>query len=103
MKALPLICVVWDDAHGDSVMFDEHDVQHKPYRFTSVGFLVRSDEVGISIAGEIGEDGRLRDHAFIPRAMVVTEWLIGPLRQPRRQRSKDVPPCPPSSSSSSSP
>lgn len=95
-----LICVIWDDAHGDSVMFDEQDVCHKPYRFTSVGFLVRSDEVGISIAGEIGEDGRFRDHAFIPRAMVVTEWLIGPLRQPRKPRTK-VPPCVPSSPSSS--
>lgn len=84
--ALSLACVVWNDAHGDSTMFDEHDVDHKPYRFTSVGFLVRSDDVGVSLAGEVGEDGRFRDHVFIPRAMVVQEWTIGPLRKPRKPR-----------------
>jgi hypothetical protein len=69
-------------------MFDSKDVDHKPYRFTSVGFLVRSDEIGISLAGEIGEDGRYRDHTFIPRVMVVDEWVIGPLTKPRRKKAK---------------
>ena len=83
-----LACVIWDDAHGSTVSFDEIEMEHKPYRFTSVGFLVRSNEIGVSLAGEIGEDGRYRDHEFIPRPMVVKEWIIGPLRAPRPRKSK---------------
>lgn len=81
-----LACVLWNDAHSDSSMFSEQDMEHKPYRFTTVGFLVRSDDVGISLAQEIGEDGRYRDHTFIPRLMVQREWIIGPLRTPRKPR-----------------
>lgn len=81
-----LVCVVWNDAHGSTTMFDETDVEHKPYKFTSVGLLVRSDEVGVSLAREIGDDNRFRDHEFIPRAMVVDEWVIGPLTKPRKRK-----------------
>lgn len=90
MTAPILICVIWDDAHGSSELFDVNEMEHKPYRFTNVGFLVKSDEVGISLAGEIGEDGRYRDHVFIPRAMVVNEWIIGPLRKPRKKKEQSV-------------
>ena len=86
-----LTCVVWDDAHGNQSMFNEHDVEHKAYRFTSIGFLVRSDDVGISLAREIGEDGAFRDHEFIPRVLVVSEWELGPLRKPRVRRQSQVP------------
>ena len=86
-----LACVIWDDAHGDQSMFDEISMDHKPYRFTSVGFLIRSDVVGVSLAREIGEDGKFRDHEFIPRAMVVEEWVIGPLKKPRVRRPSRAP------------
>ena len=85
-----LACVIWNDAHGNSAMFDIIDVDHKPYRFTSVGFLVRTDEVGVSLAGEIGEDGKFRDHVFVPRQMIIKEWVIGPLRTPRKKLSKSA-------------
>lgn len=81
------VAVEWDDAHGDTSMFSEVDMEHKPYRFISGGILIRSDEVGVSLAREIGEDGKFRDHGFIPRAMVVSEWVIGPVRK-RWNRSK---------------
>lgn len=68
--------VVWDDAHGDTVSFTSEEVKHQPYRYTSVGFLVRTDEVGVSLAREIGADGVWRDHEFIPRIMVVDEFEI---------------------------
>lgn len=72
----PIIVVEWDDAHGNSDMFNDVEVDHKPYRFTTVGYLVKSDTVGISIAREFTVDGVLRDHHFIPRQMVVTETLV---------------------------
>lgn len=91
MKPTLAYCT-WDDAHGSTSMFDEHDVDHKPYRFTSVGFLVRSDDVGVSLAGEIGEDGRFRDHTFIPRKMVIDEGVIGPLKMRKKAKFHPQPP-----------
>lgn len=73
------IAVEWDDAHGGTREFVETEMEHKAYRFITGGILIRSDEVGVSLARELGEDGRYRDHAFIPRQMVVREWTIGPL------------------------
>ena len=83
--------VVWDDAHGNSSMFDANDVEHKPYRFTSIGLKVRSDEVGVSLAGELGDDGRYRDHTFIPRLMVIEEYSLGNLKRPRKKNGKTKP------------
>ena len=91
MTKPPIACVVWDDAHGNQSMFTDADVEHRPYRFSSVGFLVRSDEIGISLAREVGEDGAFRDHEFIPRIMVIDEWVIGPLKKPRARRQSPVP------------
>ena len=67
-------------------MFSDLDVDHRPYRFTSVGFLVRSDEIGISLAGEVGSDGKFRDHVFIPRVLVIKEWTLGPIKIPRDKK-----------------
>lgn len=90
---MELYVVVWDDAHGDSSMFDHTNLEHKPYRFTSVGILVKSDAAGVSLAREEGEDGRWRDHEFIPRAMIVDEWSQGIVRKKRKRKQKEEPVC----------
>lgn len=87
MENRRIIVVTWLDAHGDSIMFTEEDMEHKPYKFISIGLLVRSDDVGVSLAREIGEDGRFRDHEFIPRKMIVDEYELGYLRKPRKRKS----------------
>lgn len=80
----------WNDAHGSSGTIATHEIEHKPYEYTTVGFLVRTDEVGVSIAFEQGEDGRWRDVTFIPRLMVIEEYSIGDheRRKPRATRRK---------------
>lgn len=83
--------VLWDDAHGDTAMFSEEDVVHKPYRFESIGFLVRSDAVGVSLAREVGEDGRFRDHEFVPRVLIVDEFPLPPRKKPRVKKVKPIP------------
>ena len=85
MEKNVLACVIWNDAHGSDGTLAEHEIEHKPYRFTAVGFLVKSDSEGVSLAFERGEDGRWRDVSFIPRLMVIEEWIIGPLRKPRKR------------------
>lgn len=74
---------VWNDAHGSDGTISIHEIDHKPYVYTTVGFLLLSDEIGVSIASEMGEDGKFRDITFIPRAMVVKEFPISPKRKPR--------------------
>lgn len=87
MRNHPLTAVVWDDAHGSDGTLAVHEVDHCPYRFTSVGILLKSDEVGVSIAAELGQDGKFRDITFIPRAMIVEEYSLGNLRKRGRRGS----------------
>lgn len=92
----PIIGVTWNDAHGSDGTIFAHEVDHKPYVYTTVGWLVRSDEIGVSVASEQGEDGKFRDVTFIPRNMVVKEFPISP------KRSKKCATSSPESSSPSS-
>ena len=82
-----LYVCVWADAHGSDGTLQAHEVDHKPYVYTTVGFLVRTDAIGVSIAFELGEDGKFRDITFVPRAIVMDEWSLGRLRRPRRRKA----------------
>ena len=79
---IPIIGVTWNDAHGSDGTISAHEVDHKPYVYTSVGYQVRSDAIGVSIAAERSEDGKFRDITFIPRELIVKEFPISP--KPRR-------------------
>ena len=94
MKA-ELYCCTWADAHGSDGTLHAHEVDHKPYNYTTVGYLVKTDGIGVSIAFEKGEDGRYRDITFIPREIVREEYSLGPLKKPRQKRkSAPAPPSP---------
>ena len=86
--ASELYTVTWADAHGSDGTLQAHEIDHKPYNYTTVGFLVKTDEVGVSIAFECGEDGKFRDITFIPRAIVLEEYSLGPLKRPRVKKIK---------------
>lgn len=94
MASTPIIGVTWNDAHGSDGTISAHEVDHKPYVYTSIGFLVRSDEVGVSVAAEQGEDGKFRDITFIPRKMIQKEFPISPKRTsgPRKSNAKKANP-----------
>ena len=95
----------WNDAHGSDGTISVHEIDHKPYVYTTVGYLLRSDEIGVSIAFEKSEDGKFRDITFIPRAMIIKEFSISP-KSPKRSRHakkpQTTPPYPPLPDSSSS-
>lgn len=76
----------WADAHGSDGTLAAHEIDHKPYVYTTVGFLVKTDIIGVSIASELGEDGKYRDITFIPRAIVLDGFSLGPLKKPRKKR-----------------
>lgn len=86
----------WADAHGSDGTLSAHEIDHKPYIYTTVGFLVKTDEIGVSISFEQGEDGKFRDITFVPRQIVLDEYSLGELKRPkpRKPRTKPVPTTP---------
>lgn len=85
-----LYACTWADAHGSDGTLHAHEIDHKPYVYTTVGFLIKTDEIGVSIAFERGEDGRYRDITFVPRAIILDEFSLGVLRKPRQRRKTPV-------------
>ena len=80
--------VAWLDAHATLDEMSEQDIigAHRPAHIETVGYIVRSDETGVSIAGEWlpaanGGDETYRSVTFVPRGMVIEE-------RPARRRKK---------------
>ena len=91
-----LVAVQWNDAHGSDGTISAHEIDHKPYVFTTVGYLVRTDEQGVSLAHERGEDGMWRQVTFVPRLMILNEWPLGPLNGLKKRKKKvSLPDTPP--------
>lgn len=82
-----VVGVSWNDAHFATDEADGSDVTHRPWVYVTVGILVKSDETGVTVAQDEGEDGKYRSRTFVPRAMVIQEWDIGPVK-PKRQRKR---------------
>ena len=70
----PLVAITWDDAHGSStqdINANHLDAIHLPIIMTTVGWLIKQDEVGFTLSGEwCVVDGDYRGHTFIPFDMV---------------------------------
>jgi len=74
MRGPELVAVEWDDAHGsiaDTVMPLALGSSHEPAIMTTVGWLLRLDNEGVSIANEMepGSNG-YRGHTFVPLGMI---------------------------------
>jgi hypothetical protein len=82
----------WEDAHVNNDEVPVGEITHRPWIYISVGILVKSDAGGITLAMDEGEDGNYRTRAFIPRAMVVDEWVVGSLakKSPRKRVSATI-------------
>jgi hypothetical protein len=64
-----IVVVTWLDAvsHPDG----EQTPRHVPAEQVTIGWLLRDDKKGISLAGEYNKDGTgWRDENFIPRAII---------------------------------
>jgi hypothetical protein len=84
---LPLVIVEWLDAWTNELGVTVEDVgaSHKPMRVQTIGWLLKDDEVGVSLASEHFDDGSYRDRTFIFRPMVVRVILFAPT--PRHTRT----------------
>ena len=69
-----LVKVQWLDAFGevDKTIYSEHEISHEPLILESVGWLLREDESGITIAMDCDtrEDFTYRNVGFIPAQMI---------------------------------
>jgi len=90
-----VVGVEWEDAHYNTDEVEAHETVHRPWIYTSVGVLVKSDDVGVTLSMDQGEDGKFRGRTFILRKLIVREWEIGPVK-PKQRRKKKKTPEPPS-------
>lgn len=71
----PLVQVKWNDAHSpaatETVNINEISRVHGTIPIITAGYLLRDDDVGITIGGEDCADGDYRNITFIPRCLVV--------------------------------
>lgn len=65
-----LVIVTWDDAQASGGWKLPNEIDHRPDRITSVGWLVRRDDIGITICQSHNIDDRLADTLFVPAAYV---------------------------------
>jgi hypothetical protein len=85
-----IVAVSWNDAHFNTDEADASDTVHRPWVYVTAGILVKSDETGVTIAQDEGEDGKYRGRTFVPRAMIIQEWEIGPVKPKRKRRRKQA-------------
>jgi hypothetical protein len=96
LSTLPLVCVIWDDAHGRTAgEYTQVEILrdlHHPAAIYTFGLLVADDETGVTVAQEItnpDEDGdsTYRGLGFVPRGMVKEVINLGIPKRPRARTS----------------
>ena len=87
--------MTWNDAwiRESPVTLEDVGASHEPEVVTTIGWVLRDDEIGISLANEY-YDNTYRGRTFIPRGMVksVTPYK---LTRPRTKRATQEPESPP--------
>lgn len=76
----PLVEVIWHDAFGsanwrsrESVLGEFHPT---PYACCSVGWLVKSDKIGVTYASTFGGEDDLNGVHHVPRGMIQKETIL---------------------------
>ena len=94
-----LVICRWSDAHTtEATQYAPTDIPHAPLVIETVGWLLRDDQAGVSIASERIDGTQFRGYTFIPRGMVGD---VNPIIKPRKSKkgpfNEQVPPSPPPS------
>lgn len=91
----PLVLVVWKDANtgnDDVVTKDNVDQFHKPTIVSTLGWLLKNDDEGITLVNEFYEDC-FRGRTFIFKPMIVSVTPFN-LVKPRKAKPKSPPESP---------
>ena len=87
-----VIAVLWNDAHCNLLEQELKEIVHRPWQYITAGILVQESPEGVTIATDLAENGNVRTTNFIPTALIVDRWIIGPLekkvaRKPRKPKA----------------
>lgn len=83
MTTKPLVIVTWLDAHGTGIgALREHELPHEALKIHTLGWLLRDDEKGVSVACEFCEDGAWRGVTFVPKVLVES---VVPIKKSRKK------------------
>lgn len=63
---------------------------HQPLAIETVGWMLKNDLVGVTIAGECCGDGDYRNVTFVPRAMVTAVVAIAARKQRLAEPVKEI-------------
>jgi len=84
-----LVKVQWHDAHATSfTAYAEHEIPHAALIVETVGWLLREDDSGVSVANEWCADGSYRGYTFVPKGMVLA---VEDIVKPRPARKRKIP------------
>lgn len=85
MTNKPLVICTWLDAHGTGIgALREHELPHEALKIHTIGWLLRDDDKGVSLAAEYCEDGAWRGVTFVPRVLVESVRAVKKVRAPRK-------------------
>lgn len=96
---MQLVELIWLDAWADTDSFSSaHGISltHKPMVVKTLGWLIKDDEIGVSVANERSMDNdteTFRGRTFVPRAMIqsITPFnLSRPRKPPSRPKLASV-------------
>lgn len=94
---LPLVVCTWNDAHVEAdvpISLENVGDTHRPTVVTTIGWVLRHDDVGISLANEY-YDECYRGRTFIYAPMIISVVPYN-LSKPRKKRSQPCVSEPPS-------
>ncbi len=82
--------VAWGDAHSTEDEVKDTEIRHDAWPVLTYGWILRSDDKGVTLAGEWLEGETWRSRTFIPRAMVRDEVVLrlSTKRAPKREGGK---------------
>ena len=94
--SLHVVEVVWDDAHGAAigdVTLSDIGNYHRPTVMQTLGWLLKDDDVGVSVANERcmdQGDETYRGRTFIPRVLVKSVTTIKTAHTKRVRAAKSA-------------
>lgn len=87
-----LVKVTWLDAQASATnAYAEYEIPHAPIEINTLGWLLRQDEHGVSIANEWCTDATYRGLTFIPHGMIKAVEDIIKVPKKRKSRAKIEP------------
>lgn len=89
----PFVAIRWADAHciSGASELSETELPHAAAMYTLYGFVLRRDDVGITVAAEISDNNTYRGISFVPAGMIesVVEYKLT-VKKPKKSTQSQL-------------